>query len=151
VNASVGLYRARLGVVVAGLVSLVALAAWFPLGELLSQRGELSSLSAQVASVSARNATLKSEVVSLNENSSVETIAHSEFGLVKPGQLSFVILPAAGSTVGAPGLRNVPIPEADLVADEPQIAPHATAPADAGGPDFWGRFVSRLEFWHHSS
>ena len=36
----------------------------------------------------------------------------------------------------------------DLVADEPVIAPHS-ADVTRSGPDFWGRFVGRLEFWHH--
>jgi cell division protein FtsB len=149
-NPAVSLQRARVGLVVAGLASLVALVCWFPLGELLNQRGELSSLGAQVSSVAARNTTLRSQVAALDENGTIETIAHEEFGLVKPGQLSFVIEPAAGSTTGDPGLRATPIPTTDLVADAPVIAPHSAADASSG-PDYWGRFVSRLEFWRHRS
>jgi cell division protein FtsB len=149
-NPSINLQRARLGLVVAALASLVALVCWFPLSELLNQRGELSSLGSQVSSVAARNATLRSQVVALGQNGTIETIAHEEFGLVKPGQLSYVIEPAAGSTTGAPGLRETPIPTTDLVADQPVIAPHSVAAAQSG-PDFWGRFVSRLEFWRHRS
>jgi cell division protein FtsB len=146
VTPTVGLYRARLGVVIAVVGSVIALACWFPLGELLRQRGELASLSTQVNSVAVRNASLRNEVKALNQNGTVETIAHQEFGLVRPGQLSFVIEPAAGSTTGAPGLRPQPIPVSDLVADQPVVAPRSTDAA-AAGPNFWGRFVSRLAFW----
>jgi hypothetical protein len=148
VNAPVGLYRARLGLVVATVASFVALVSWFPLGELLRQRGELAALTSQVASIDHRNATLSGDVASLRTDASVETIAHQEFGLVKPGQLSFVVLPAAGSTTGAPALDPTPIPRTDVVAEPPATAPE-TASARSG-PGFWGRFISRLEFWHRS-
>jgi cell division protein FtsB len=144
-----GIYRARLGVVVAALASLVALVCWFPLGELLHQRGDLSTLSAQVNSVAASNATLRADVRSLNQNGTIETIAHEEFGLVKPGQISFVIEPAAGSTTGAPGLAPTPIAPSDLVADQPVVAPQAGSSAPSG-PNFWSRFISRLAFWRHA-
>jgi hypothetical protein len=147
---TVGLYRARLGFVVAGLASLIALACWFPLGELLHQRGELASLASQVNSVDTHNAALRSEIVALGQNGTIETIAHQEFGLVRTGQISFVIEPAAGSTTGAPGLRPSPISPADLVADPPVLAPRSGTAAPAG-PPYWSRFVSRLEFWHHAS
>jgi len=145
----VGLYRARLGFVVAGLASLIALACWFPLGELLHQRGELASLAAQVNSVDGRNAALRTEISSLGQRGAIETIAHKEFGLVHAGQISYVIEPAAGSTTGAPGLRPTPIPSSDLVADPPALAPSSVATAPPG-PHYWSRFLSRLEFWRHA-
>jgi hypothetical protein len=148
-NPMLGLYRARLGFVIAGLASLVALACWFPLGELLHQRGELSSLAAQVSSVDAHNAALRGEIGSLGQSGTIETIAHKEFGLVRAGQISFVIEPAAGSSTGAPGLRPTPIPSSDLVADPPVLTPSSGAAAPAG-PHYWSRFVSRLEFWRHA-
>ena len=149
-NATVGLYRARIGLVAAGIASLVVLLCWFPLGELLRQRSELSSLSNQVSSVNAHNASLRGEVRSLGtEAATIETLAHQEFGLVKPGQVPYVILPQAGSSTGSPTLTARPIPVSDLVADQPVVAPHVSAPAPSG-PGFWSRFTSRLEFWHHS-
>ncbi len=145
-SASAGVLRARLGLLAAVVASLVALASWFPLGELLRQRGELASLSSAVVSVTTRNDALASDVHALGAKGEVETIAHSEFGLVRPGQLSFVIVPTAGSSSGSAGLRATTIPAVDLVADPPAIAPQAATPAS--GPGFLSRFLSRLEFWH---
>jgi cell division protein FtsB len=149
VNATVGLYRARIGLVVAGIASLVVLACWFPLGQLIRQRSELATLSSQVSSVDAHNASLRVEVRALHKNVTIETLAHQEFGLVKPGQIPYVILPQAGSSSGSPALSAKPIPVSDLVADQPVVAPHVSVSTPTG-PGFWSRFTSRLEFWRHS-
>jgi len=140
--------RARFALLSAVAASFFAMVAWLPLSLLLSQHRELASLSTQLASVQRRNGAMRTEVGQLSSNSAVATIAHEQYGLVKPGQQAYVILPKAGSTGGS-ALESTSIPTADLVPTVQQNFPSPVTGAPE--PGFWDRFVGRLEFWRGNS
>jgi cell division protein FtsB len=136
--------RARVALLAAVAASFLALVAWLPVSLLLSQHAELASLSTSLSSLESRNAAMRAEDHALSSNAAVATIAHEQYGLVKPGQQAYVILPKAGSADGS-GLNSTAIPLSDLVptAQENYPSPATGAPE----PGFWSRFVGRLEFW----
>ena len=81
----------------------------------------------------------------------IAAIAHQDYGLVRPGQRSYVILPGPGSPAIADPLAMGSIPTADLVAAPTSanvVTPPATAPAVAGPKgSLWSRMLEHLEFW----
>jgi cell division protein FtsB len=141
------LRRARLVLVAAVIGALVVVGAEFPLSELLHQHAELATTQSQLSTLASRNSSLSADVSALSSNSTVNAIAHEEYGLVQPGQASYVILPAADSATARRGLSAPAIPPQDLLAAGPVAGPtSAPVPGDTGS--FWSRFASHLEFWH---
>ena len=145
----ISLRRARLALLACLVGSFVLLVLWFPLGELMGQRSNLGVLSAELTSVEAKNQALKADVSALHSNAAIAALAHGQYGLVGRGQISYVILPAKGSSSGAAALDPRPIPVADLVAQD--LAPAPSPPPTGTEPGFWSRFVDRLEFWRRPS
>jgi hypothetical protein len=143
------LYRARLAVLCAVVLGVGALVVEFPLSELVHQRGQLVSVSGQLATVDAHNAQLRADVSSLSHAATIAAVAHEEYGLIAPGQESFVILPQTGAKSPDP-LSVGEIPISDLVAAPPPPATTndpVAAPAPPPAGSLWSRTVSRLEFW----
>ena len=145
------LYRARMVLIIAVVFAIGAVAVEFPLSELLRQRSELVGLAGQLQAVDSHNALLKSDIASLSQPSTIAAIAHQDYGLVRPGQRSYVILPGPGSSAIADPLAMGAIPAADLVAAPTSasvVAPPAPTPTQAPPKgSFWSRVVNRLEFW----
>jgi cell division protein FtsB len=141
------LHRARLVLVVAIAGALIVIAAEFPLSELLHQHAELALVRGQLSTLASRNASLTADIDALSSSSTVNAIAHEEYGLVQPGQLSFVILPTANSAAAKQGLSMPAIAPQDLLAAAPE-GDHSVIPSpENSSGSFWGRFVSHLEFW----
>ncbi|HVB04711.1 MAG TPA: septum formation initiator family protein [Acidimicrobiales bacterium] len=140
------LYRARLALLAAALSAVALVAVEFPFSLLIHQRSALARTSGELADLNARNAGLQGDIRALSSKATIAEIAHEDYGLVGPGQLSFVILPAAGSAA-ATSLEGSSIPPRDLVASTapPTASPQ---PSTVHGPGLWRRFVSRLEFWN---
>ncbi len=152
-GASAQLRRARAAAFV-GLCGAIALVGVeLPFGELLHQRGALGAVSSELARVEAGNRQLATDVAALNDRSTIAAIAHEEYGLVRPGQRSYVVLPSRTVTAGAANTLAVrPIPTSDLVpVDAASLLASAPAPraADgtAAGGSLWSRIVDRLAFW----
>jgi hypothetical protein len=83
----------------------------------------------------------------LSSDSTIAAIAHEQYGLIHPGQTSYVILPAAGSPA-ANGLTTPSIAPQDLIeapAGSPRTTSSSTSSPGVGG--FWSRFTGHLEFW----
>lgn len=134
---------------VAALVgAVIVVAAEFPLNELLHQHAELALTQEQLATLASRNSSLNADVIALSSNSTVNAIAHEEYGLVQPGQSSYVILPAANSAAAKQGLSAAVIPPQDLIASGPAAASASTPPDQVAAQGFWSRFAAHLEFWH---
>lgn len=128
--------------------AVVVVGVEFPLSELLHQHAELALTQQQLSTLASRNSSLTADVVALSSNSTVNAIAHEEYGLVQPGQRSYVILPAANSAAAKQGLSIAAIPPQDLIASGP-VGDKAVIPVSASqSASFWSRFVSHLEFWH---
>jgi cell division protein FtsB len=72
----------------------VLFVAGFPLHTYLTQRQSLNRAERQATSLARSNKALAAEVKSLQTDSAVEQIARSEYGMVKPGEVAYTILPA---------------------------------------------------------
>jgi cell division protein FtsL len=88
----------RLALVLVVLVGLL-FAFVYPTRTFLDQRNETSKARAQLETLQAENARLARESKRLSTDSEIERLARQQYGLVKPGERSFVILPAPSSTV----------------------------------------------------
>lgn len=142
------LRRARLVLVAAVIGALIVVGAEFPLSELLHQHADLALTQEQLGTLASRNSSLTADVVALSSSSTVNAIAHEEYGLVQPGQDSYVILPAANSAAAKRGLSIPAIPPQDLIAASPVAGPATLSPTTSASTSFWSRFASHLEFWH---
>jgi cell division protein FtsB len=132
----------------AALFAAVIVFAWFPARELIGQHEELSAVNGQLSVLAKRNASLSADISALSSYSTIAAIAHEQYGLVRPGQTSYVILPAVGSAAANGALATSSIAPQDLIAapvDEPRPASGGSSSAGAGS--FWSRFSSHLEFW----
>jgi len=79
----------------------VLFVAVFPTQTLLGQQSEADEKRAELESVESRNAELQSRVAELEDPDYIEQLAREEFGLVKPGEESYVIVPPAEEGPGA--------------------------------------------------
>ena len=132
----------------AALFAAVIVVAWFPARELIGQHEELSAVNGQLSVLAKRNASLSADISALSSYSTIAAIAHEQYGLVRRGQSSYVILPAVGSAAANGALTTVSIAPQDLIAapiDEPR--PASTGGSSTGSASFWSRFESHLEFW----
>jgi cell division protein FtsB len=144
------LRRARLLFLLSAVAALVIVATELPLGSLMRARSQGATAAAELAKVRQENHLLASEVAGLKKGSTIEQIAHQQYGLVKAGQKSYVVMPTAraGDTGGAGPLGDHLIPPSDLVPSDASLSPPSTSasvPGESGG--FWHRLLNRLEFW----
>jgi len=143
-------------------LSIGILAAWFPLGSLLSQRQQISAASAQLADLKAQDRALGVEQAKLSSPAEVSKLAREEYQLVQPGQRLVQVLPPAGTSTqlgagqapypGDPGLSPVVRPSAIALlpsGEAPAVTPahvsHAAHAAAGGG--LVDRILRNLEFW----
>jgi cell division protein FtsL len=146
-------------------VSAVALFAWFPAGNLLTQRSTLANTQSQLATLHQQDAALAQEKKNLSDSGEIGRIARQQYQLVNPGQQAYEVLPPSGSASpgtaysGDPGSTGPVAPSAT-----PELPPGGvtttTAPVTAsaaahpdravgasGGAGFVGRILHSLEFW----
>ena len=90
----------------------VLFVAVFPTQTLLGQRSEVDEKQAELDVIEERNAELQQRIDELEDASYVELLAREEFGLVRPGEESYVIVPPVENDEG----------------DEPAPPPEATTP-----------------------
>jgi cell division protein FtsL len=95
------------------LVALVGLlfAFVYPTRTFLDQRAETNDARSQLSVLKSENARLAQESKRLSTDSEIERLARQKYGLVKPGERAFVILPApTTTTVPAPPTSTAPAP-----------------------------------------
>lgn len=84
------------------LVALVGVAVYllavFPTRSFLLQRDQVKKAETQFQSVQQANVSLQNKINSMNSPTQIERIARSQYGLVKPGEKAFVVLPPASTT-----------------------------------------------------
>lgn len=143
------LHRARQMLVVAFFGALVLVALEFPFHQLMSQRAQISEAAAALSAVESHNATLRGDIAALSKTSTIASIAHQEYGLVQPGQRSYVILPNAGAKQNMNPLTALAIP-AEVLGSTSGSSSVATKPIEVSAPkgSVWIRALRRLEFWH---
>lgn len=88
----------KVTILVALLGVAVYLLAVFPTRSYLLQRSQVRHTISQVNAVQGANAQLQRQINSMNSPSQIENIARSQYGLVKPGEKAFVVLPPTTST-----------------------------------------------------
>ena len=92
------------------LVVLVGLLFAFvsPTRTFLDQRSQTNKARSQLEVLQSENARLARESKRLSTDSEIERLAREQYGLVKPGERPFVILPAPSSTTPPPPSSAVP-------------------------------------------
>lgn len=83
----------------------VYLLAVFPTRSFILQREQVKNTVSQVRAVTHSNQTLQKEIDSMNSPSEIENIARSQYGLVKPGEKAFVVLPPSSTTTSTTSIR----------------------------------------------
>lgn len=143
------LRRARAGLVGAVVLAIAIVATGLPTGMIGRQRDALAVVDRQLATIAAHNAVIRSEISSLRQRSMIEAIAREDYGLVRPGQRSFVILPGKGThAVGAGTLGLEPIPADDLVPTSVSAVAPPVVATGVRSASLWSRTLNELEFWH---
>jgi len=143
----IALRRARLALAAALVLAAAIIGFEFPFAELVHQRGELASLDASVAHVVGADAALRADIAALSSSATLAAIAHEQYGLVRPGQQPYVVLPPTRAAGPPSGLETPEIPPADLIAAPPGTTGATGSPSAPSEPGFWARVVDRLEFW----
>ena len=96
-------------ILVAGLV--LAVPEVFPIRQLISQNREVQAKEARLLEVQAENARLEREIQALHSPAEIERIARSDFGYVRPGEISYVVLaPEDPGTAATPDPLEEPDP-----------------------------------------
>jgi cell division protein FtsB len=104
-----GVSRARLGsrvtpgAAVLGLVVLLLLFAMVvPLRTYLQQRAQLAQLQREELVLTQQNVALGEQVHRLSDPAYLEELARACLGMVKPGEIAFVVVPKGAPAAGAP-------------------------------------------------
>jgi cell division protein FtsL len=74
----------------------------FPTRTWFDQRASISSSQAELTELDAELAELDARVAALDSPEEIERIARSEFGMVRPGEESYIVLPEAASPIEIP-------------------------------------------------
>jgi cell division protein FtsB len=105
--------------------TIAALAAWvFPTRTWLDQRAALAETSVELEELEAQRAALEQRVAELDSDEHIERIARSEYGLVRPGEEAYAVLPAPEKPVELPDIWPFGSPL------EPDVPDPATATRD---------------------
>lgn len=143
------LHRARQMLLVASLGTIVLVAIEFPFRQLMSQRVQISKAALALQAIENHNAILQHDITSLSKTSTILSIAHQEYGLVQPGQHSYVILPNASAKQNMNPLTALVVP-AEVLGSTSGTTTSVSAPHVVPPPvgSLWSRMMRRLEFWH---
>jgi cell division protein FtsB len=108
----------RRGLRISGLLAVLALAVVvvtaagiFPLGQIIDQDESVDLAERQLEALRGENRRLEAQVVALETPEEVERLARERFGLVRPGEVSYVVVSPEGDQ------PFVPEPEPTLERD----------------------------------
>lgn len=126
------------------LVGALVLAAWLPVGALISQREAISAANARLAQLTAEGRTLSAEMQQLHSPQFKLQLFREKYQLVKPGQrLIQVATPSSSTYSGDPGYAPFVDPVTGSLIPTTPSASRSTAP----GSSFLSRVLGTLEFW----
>ena len=74
----------------------------FPTRTYLSQRDEIASAEEKLAILTAENSKLDARVEQLHTDAEVERLAREQYGLVRPGETPYVLVPTTPTTTLPP-------------------------------------------------
>jgi cell division protein FtsB len=112
--------RTRWGIVLPALLLValtVVLTNIFPFRQILAQREQVAIASEQLATLQEENTRLEDEADALNTPTEIERIARADFGLVRAGDTSFVIVEPAPSPTAELNADEEPLPESSSFLD----------------------------------
>lgn len=137
--------RNRVMVVAAAAVSVIVLVSWFPASELEHQHQQVAAAVTQLDRLHRQNEALSDETKRLQTPSQIASIAEQQYGLEKPGQQDYQVLPPSGSSNGrlATSGRSGTSPASGGGSNG---APGATS-SGVSGQGFFERVTQTLEFW----
>jgi cell division protein FtsB len=78
------------------IVGAVLFAASYPLRAYLNERSKISILDDQVNALQRQNATLDHRIAQLKDPAYLEQLARECLGMIKPGEIPFVVVPKHG-------------------------------------------------------
>ncbi len=141
----VRLRRARVALVLAAVAAVIISALELPLGELQGERRTLAVVTGQLAAAQRADQALRADLRALQQPTRIAAIAHQDYGLVRPGQQAYVVLPSAKSraNLGAPAR----VPASDLVPSSASAYPVPDPSAPGGQQSLWQKTLDHLEFW----
>ena len=103
--------RALLGATLATLAIVGLLFAFgYPTRTLLQQRSQISAAQRDLDDLQRATGRLQAQAHQLQGDAAVERIAREEYGLVKPGETPYVLVPAAPPTTVPPGSTGTALP-----------------------------------------
>lgn len=146
--------RNRLVLGVSVVVSVVAVAAWFPASDLLHERQQLAAASTQLHHIHQQNQTLRREAKDLQTPAAVGRIAEQQYGLVPSGEQAYQVV--GPGTVGGNNLTAATPTTAAGSGHAGAVGsghPGASGPTGASGRagatsgGFVERVLHTLEFW----
>ena len=146
--------HARLVLAGAVAVSAAIVAAWFPVGALLTQRTTLKDDQSQLTALRGQDAALSQEKKNLSDSAEIDRIARQQYQLVTPGQSAYEVLPPPGSTTGgstSDGASSGPVAPSAAAELPPGGVTTTTTrtshSAASGSSSFVSRMLRALEFW----
>ncbi|MBN2114915.1 MAG: septum formation initiator family protein [Acidimicrobiia bacterium] len=98
----------------AAVAVVVTAAGIFPFRQIIADRRSVTLAQEKLLALRAENARLEAEVVVLQTDEEVERLAREQFGLVRPGEVAYVVVSPAGEEAAATAAE----PEATLAAPE---------------------------------
>jgi cell division protein FtsL len=84
----------------------------YPTRTFLDQRADTNKARTQLEVLQSENARLDRESKRLSTDAEIERLAREKYGLVKPGERPFVILPAPSTTTTPPDATSTTVPPA---------------------------------------
>jgi len=128
----------------------------FPTRSYLRERTNMNSAAHQLQTLNTQNRQLTDQIGRLNSDAEIERLARKDYGLVKPGEQAYAILPgdlARNAAANKPPAAKPPASKPPA-AKPPAAKPAAGTPpasqrgqAGAAHQSLLGRFLDQLAFW----
>ena len=82
----------------------------FPFRQLVAQQGQIDRTTEQLETLASENDRLEVEIAALQTDDEVERIARDQYGLVRPGEVGYVVVspPQVGATVETAPVEESP-------------------------------------------
>ena len=83
-------------------VAILIVMAIVPIGRFLDQRSAIADIERRAAELESENADLRVEISRLHDPAELEELARACLGMVKPGEVAFVVVPKEGAPAPPP-------------------------------------------------
>jgi len=83
-----------------------------PFREIITQQRQIERSQAQLSALEGENSTLTEDITMLGTDAEIERIAREQYGLVRPGEVAYVVVTPSGSAV-VPTSQEDPVVRSD--------------------------------------